>query len=623
MKTKPILITTGVLVLLAGAFLFIRSRNLVKPQKDEIVSFLKQLNQNLVTGKIDSVKNAFEIDQHSKIVDRLVKLLSNRDPGTGKENKLFKLALDIDKAEIILANSDLAQVKIPVIFSNEKLSNKYSLLILKIHNVSANQLKIVQADIRELLTDYYLYKKAVESSAIADKDRFSPITLAAFKVASQLKGKYDSVLYFQHIGDKTYYYVAKGHFVDYSSSRDPKDKDSYKTGLVDPDMKEIVPVEYDVIHNIGGTFDGLIELEQKNKKGYCDINGKIIVPVNYEQAIPITDESNLGLLRKGDDYFYLKKDLTISDKLIDFKIKDVITKIRDVEKSYEFSEKGVKNIMEYNSRDYSSSIILPPSYLVEWSMLPSTVDLPNPLRKPVNNEVEEEDGHLWFKVNYDGHKTEEKGWLESVYYSIVDNYLGSRSGLYETKNVLLVDNKSNKILGFGTGVYYGLGEGGGELSGKCNDSYLRQINDTLLEFKTTAELDRPINGVYIEEGPHYHYLRVVDGKLVALPDKRLFSFTQYVKMDDSYLSGCYLIDKKQADKITPEILQYIKNEIYASYGYKFKSEKWTKEFESSFDRYDGAKNANVDDSLTVIDKYNINWISQKLKEKNSNTLAAK
>ncbi|MGZ3835120.1 MAG: hypothetical protein ACXVB0_16455, partial [Mucilaginibacter sp.] len=62
---------------------------------------------------------------------------------------------------------------------------------------------------------------------------------------------------------------------------------------------------------------------------------------------------------------------------------------------------------------------------------------------------------------------------------------------------------------------------------------------------------------------------------------------------------------------------------FASYRYKFKNEKWTKQFEYNFGRSDGANNVTVDDSLTAIDKYNIAWINQKLKGQKTNSLAAK
>ncbi|WP_394772378.1 hypothetical protein [Mucilaginibacter sp.] len=76
----------------------------------------------------------------------------------------------------------------------------------------------------------------------------------------------------------------------------------------------------------------------------------------------------------------------------------------------------------------------------------------------------------------------------------------------------------------------------------------------------------------------------------------------------------------------------IKNEIFADYAYKFKDKRWEDIFMmmESYNRKTIDKqpyNVSVDDSLTVIDKYNINWINQRLKGSAAtapkNTLAAK
>jgi hypothetical protein len=127
----------------------------------------------------------------------------------------------------------------------------------------------------------------------------------------------------------------------------------------------------------------------------------------------------------------------------------------------------------------------------------------------------------------------------------------------------------------------------------------------------------------LDVGPYYHYLYIKNGKLVALPNSRIFGCSKYVKLDDSYLQGCYIVNGKKVDHLTNEMLQYMKNEIYASYGYQFKTKAWNDIFDVRFYQELGdRKNTNVDDSLSAIEKYNINWINQKLKGQGSNTLAA-
>jgi hypothetical protein len=249
------------------------------------------------------------------------------------------------------------------------------------------------------------------------------------------------------------------------------------------------------------------------------------------------------------------------------------------------------------------------------------------------DEIGDGDGSSSFAVNFSADKNQaNSNWLQGVYYSVVDSYLGARSGLYTTKNLLLVDKKQNRILGFSATSYFGEGEGGGELSGSCKENYLRALNDSLFEFKTTSQLDQPLlnDAQYVNEGPYYHYLQIKDGKLVALKSARIFP-TQYIKLDDSYLQGCYVIGTYQnkqtttetIDHTNPAILQLMKNEIYASYQYKFKNQRWNDVFVNRFGRYDKGNLANVDDSLTVIDKYNISFINSKLNAQKGNTLAAK
>jgi hypothetical protein len=123
------------------------------------------------------------------------------------------------------------------------------------------------------------------------------------------------------------------------------------------------------------------------------------------------------------------------------------------------------------------------------------------------------------------------------------------------------------------------------------------------------------------------------GKIIEDVTNRKFSFTKFRKMDDSYLDGCYLYlikpliekegyKKQQSDYLRKDVLQYMKNEIYAGYHYKFKDSTWNGVFRESIANYE-AKNESVDDSLTEIDKYNINWINQKLKTSQSKKLASR
>jgi len=625
MKTKPIIISLICLVVIICLCIFIRSKYFSRPEKAEITQFLNNFRNELKDEHIDSAVNDFEAGKNNKQITLLVKVLAGKTGMNGKSAPTFNISLNTDDNKILSSNSTTTVAQVPVSFSHVNMDAKQSVITFTIHKVGEHQFKIAAVKTDVFSKDYLVYSITVRSKTVPEDAIYSQITLAAFKTADKLKARYDSVLWFEHINKKTWFYVIEGtlnkgfywlneHKHDY--------KPTYKMGLVNPELKEVIPAEYDLIHNIGGTIQGLIEVEKDSKKGFYNLDGKVILPVNYDQIFPLKADDNLALLRNGDDYFYLKGDSTVSDKIQDFKLADVLPKIKTYGDSYTLSDESSTNIMEYNDRGDFTSLVVAPSYLVDWGILNQFVTFENPLRKP-GSDNEEIDGSGSIEIKYEGAKKDESNWFESAFYSLYNDYLGGRSGLYVSKHVLMVDKKQNRILAFDAPAYEGPGDGGGPgLSGKCNENSLRAINDSLFEFKTTAQLFQNTLTDTIDEAPYYHYLHIKNGKLEALPNERAFGCTKYVKLDDSYLQGCYVINGKAIDRATPAIIQYMKNEIYASYLYKFKNDAWNTVFIDRFNDPDNKSNASVDDSLTVIDKYNISWLNQKLQGQKSNTLAA-
>lgn len=637
MKTKPILISFSNIILIGGLFFFVCCRDSAKPQKAEISQFLNGFNNQIKEGNTDSLLAFFEVDKTPKILKRLINLLTGKKDIDGKAKPLAGITLNVDASTINILNSDITVAKIPAIFNHDSLNSKNSVITLKIHKIAPHQFKIIQVDARQFLTDYIAYENFVKSKTLDEKDIFSPITLAAFKTANQLKTRYDSVIWFAHIDKRTFFYVVKGKWNMDNDINRYKDSiiEPYKMGLVNPDLKEIIPPEYDLIHNISGTFPGLVEVEKENKKGFYNLDGKIVVPISYDHIFPIDDEINLAVLKSGNDYFYLKKDMAISEK-VDLKINDFFSKIKDLTNHLNLYKNALSVITEYNSRETNGAVYIPPSYLVDLNIVEKVIDFKNPNRKVDNGEVHEN-----YEIGNSEKVTEVNNWLEASFFSIRDYFLGGRSEFYDKKNLVIIDKKKDRVFAKEIGTDYSP-DGSESLTGVCNVNSMKVINDSLFELKAGAVLYFELydSTKTVIGGPYYHYLTIKDNKLVELPNNRNFGFTKYIKMDDSYLISCYNMliganmtdkgEKTTVDHLNPEMLRFMKNEIYADYRYDFKDKRWGNVFidmPSYNSDYNHPKpnNMNVDDSLTEIDKYNINFINQKLKEEkaNSNTLAAK
>jgi len=647
MKTKPILITLGVLILLGGAFLFIRSKSLIRPEKAEINQFLYGFSNRVNEGRVDSLLADFDVNTPPRSLKKLINLLVGKKDFNDKDKPLAAIHLNVEAATITIINSDLIVAKIPAEFSRGSFEPKSSVLTLKIHQLSPHQFKIIQVDARGFLADYFAYENLIRSKILADKDIYSPITLKAFETAKELKSKYDSVIWFGHLDNKTYFYVVKGKwdirkdifekyvYSKYSDRFKDLEIEPYKMGLVSPELKEIIPAEYDLIHNISGTFQGMVEVEKDSKKGFYNLAGKTIVPVKYDEIFPIVDDENLAVLKDGDNYFYLKKDTSISEK-VDLKVNDFFPKIAMISSSANIKPNKFPSITEYNSREQHAALYIPPSYLVDLNMIDKIQDFQNPLRKDIDGEV-----HVDYKIDLTDKQEEPENWFQAAFYSLTDHFIGGRGEFYDSKNLVIIDKKKNRVLSHEIRTDYGEEEGDGGFGGACNITQIKAINDSLFEVKAGASMyiDLYDSTRTITGGAYYHYLMVKNNKLIELPNKRTFGFTKYVKMDDSYLKGCYNLtigasrdnegQKKDISQLTPEILRYIKNEIYADYRYEFKDKRWKEVFQNIELVYDKDSrktldgNTTVDDSLTAIDKYNINWISQKLKGTQEKSLASR
>jgi len=643
METKPILIIAVSVILLIGIFLFVTSRYSAKPEKAEIQQFLINFNNKINEGNTDSLLTYFDAHKNIKTLKRLINFLAGKKDINGKGKPQAKIYLDINTSAIKINEAGLATAYIPVTFSHDSLAGRNSVLDIKIYKVAPHKFKIIQIDAKEFLTDYSAYINLVRSKTIPDTAMFSPVTLAAFKTAEQLKTRYDSVVWFQDIEGKTYYYVVKGKWDEDKDINYYKDFviEPYKMGLVGPDLKEIIPVGYTLIHNIGGTFPNLIEVENGNNKGFFNLNGKEIVPAKYNRIYPIDDENNLAVLQDGPDYYYLKKDFSISTK-VDIKLSDFFSRIRKINSASDLKSEALNVITEYNSKSENHTVYLPPSYLVDLNLAKKGLEFPSPYRDKIKQE--DDFGQKEYSITPADKIESPENWFLAYFYAIKDYYIDARYEFYDSKDILIIDKKKNRIYTQSMADNYVITDSedsGSPYESPCNINSIRAINDTLFEVKAGANLWFELyDGTkIISGGPYYHYYSIKNDKLVELPNKRNFGFTKYIKLNDSYLSGCYTMlvghsennegQTKTIDAINADMLKFMKNEIYADYKYQFKDSRWKDIFYKFEHVYNGGDekplNANVNDSLTEIDKYNINWIVQKLKgaKAQSNTLATK
>ena len=139
------------------------------------------------------------------------------------------------------------------------------------------------------------------------------------------------------------------------------------------------------------------------------------------------------------------------------------------------------------------------------------------------------------------------------------------------------------------------------------------IGDSIIEIKGNQHEYKLENQFYNFE-TQYRYLHIsTEGKVTELDSDRHFDFTKYTFIDESYLTGHFAryvegsgYNIWESDHLTIEDLDVMRNEIYAEYGYRFRSNKWRYYFSEK--QWYHPRYNNVDDQLTAIDKANLKVI---------------
>ncbi|MES2808512.1 MAG: WG repeat-containing protein, partial [Bacteroidota bacterium] len=629
MKTKPLIISIiGILML---SFFLLRCKSSkVSVENGEITQFLERFNKHVVSGNRDSLMTCFSSDRRNPGLEKLINILIDKK---GTDGTKLEITLNTEGSVLSENGPATTTARVPIMLDYKDLPSQPTKLTLKILKVGDHQYKITEVDGRLFFTQLIAYQNFIKTKTLSDEDIYSPLTLKAFASANQLKTRYDSVVWFSHVKQQTYFYVVNGEWDQYGAQAISEVK-PYKMGLLNPDLKEIIPAEYEWIGSIGGVFPDKIEVTKDGKKGFYDLTGNVVLPVVYDNIFAINDDANIAALKQGANFYWLKNDFTISEK-VDLKFADILPKIKQAG-SFTISNFGTPdNITEFNSRDLHGSIYLPPSYLVDLNIMPKIKSFKNPMR----NKVEFYDVTTNYIVKAENLQSDDGNWFQSAFYNIRDYFLGGRAEFYDKKSLVVINKNTSQI--FTADIETAYDEGGGaEANLPCDVNAIKALTDSLFEVKAAASVyvDLYDTTRFLAAGTYYHYLKINNSKLVELPNRRTFGFTKYVKMDDSYLEGCYKLmvnraspypEEKIVKHISPELLRYMKNEIYADYRYQFKDKRWknvfaylTGDYENSY----GEKvhiNANVDDSLTVIDKFNINFIDQKLKALKPVSLAAK
>ena len=272
----------------------------------------------------------------------------------------------------------------------------------------------------------------------------------------------------------------------------------------------------------------------------------------------------------------------------------------------------------YEDQYPGQGMILIPGYLRQLGFLPDTIG-------PIT--ISPDDPYEQYIENLAGQVTENEGFGGQLMALLIGFYEDGVMGRgYRTdKQYLTVVDKGNQVRDT-----LKLGE---EWAGShpCEDLSVRFLSPQLVEVEETIYKWSDTPGEYTFATAFRYYQISDEGEIKPLDRPRKYDITHATLLEARHLKGCYYLPMTEAERaaldeedytnythfkhLRLEDLDVMRNEIFAEYGYRFKSEKWQRYF-GAMDwytpRYD-----NVDDQLTEIEKRNVQFLldmSSKMRE---------
>jgi len=559
----------------------------VKKEFEKSVKIFLTDFQNRLQGNDEEIFKLFVTSQNKDEILKAIRILQNRD-------SVVKVKILFDSAQLF---SDDVRVEIPVHFISKDESQERSVFTLKLFRKNG-KFYIHQLVAEKLYSQFFILKNKIENAeAIA---RLMADVKIYYDRAKELQKNYDTVVWFAHHKNMTYYYAVNGQY-NFDSLKKEKPQD-FKMGLVDETGKVIVPVEFDLIGNPSINLPEVVEVRKNGKIGYYSLEGKEILPTIYEWLIPYEENETVALVKKDSTYGWLDKDFVYHENFPSEKAEQSVKEFSYLtDNTFSFGAKHNELInilypLKPENQYQGTGMIIPSNYFVKNGLFASI-----------------QDGYLSYKRDslvfqygddYNEVKSQKTFSISETIDAFISDfkhrYVGGRSEFYTEHKVIVVDKKRDVLSSL---ILYG-----------DSDFKFRKLNDSLCESSAQFEMG---GGFFGGNFPSYSYYKFDGHQLTQLESKREFQTTQFVRLDSSYLSGDFTIWDKygkqtKSNFVDKQSLNYMRNEILADYGFIFANPELMNSF---YHRDNGlvpttGSYEEVYAKASEIDKYNLDFLNR-------------
>jgi hypothetical protein len=396
--------------------------------------------------------------------------------------------------------------------------------------------------------------------------------------------------------DKDYYWVVNGSWSGTAVSG--------LMGLVDGEGRIIIPLDFDLIGTPGFVADNIIEVKRGGLAGYYQLDGKPLIPAEYQWLIPYDENGVYALAKTDTTYGWITTSYDFKPGFPSKEAEKFILNYEYLPDQLTLSNNNQTMCEVPNEENIGYGVLIPPSYLTNSGLFQEVIGGFALGSNTYRGNTESIEASHSFVESVADH-------INVIITTITERYLEGREGFYTRNEVAFVNDKREIVASSGE-----LG------SGTLN---FKKIDSTYLEIQTV------FNGVDMEffgdtdddsemDIPAYTYYRLLDGgNMESVSSNRTFTFTEFVKMDSNYVTGNFSYYDATAqnvatrDVLSEHTLQKMRNEILAEYGYVFKDEE-TSNYFKYFKWYNPRYNSveQFEGSLSETDRYNLKFLEKML-----------
>ena len=475
-------------------------------------------------------------------------------------------------------------------------------LALKLVQKKAGKFYINRFGGDEVYTAYQSLKYKVENRDLLAK-RLQELKVY-YDRAMQLQKNYDSVVWYTQYKDTTYYFAVNGTFV--LDSLNGKSPATSKMGLVHENGKVVIPVEYDLIGNPSINMADAVEVKRDGKVGYFDLTGKMLVPAEYTWVVPYDEGESKALVKKDTVFGWLDAAYQFHENFPTEKAEKYIREFTYLtEKKFVFGT-GTQTMLEMftlpDSKSlYPTSLAVIPAFLSENGVF-------NKVEYGFISRANYDSEYFIYGNEYIENQNEKPFSISETIDIFISNfktrYIGGRGELYATHSITVVDKATNTTNSISTEGDY--------------DFNFKRLTENLFESKFRTDIMGP-DDILEQNFPDYNYFSFDGSKLSQLPSNRRFKFTQFLKLDSSYLSGNFeTFDTEkgtegQSTFLSEGTLNLIRYEILADNHFAINDQKMLDNFKH-FNWYQPSISSyeEVYAKASEIDKYNLDFLARIL-----------